>query len=90
MKKYLIMTLTALVLALMPARAAIYIVGSGPFGNWNPANGVEMTHEGNGIYTLTMHINGTEWLSLPTNLQATGTTSMRTTVTVPTAMAARM
>ena len=61
MKKYLIMTLTALVLALMPARAAIYIVGSGPFGNWNPANGVEMTHEGNGIYTLTMHINGTEW-----------------------------
>ena len=61
MKKYLIMTLTALVLALMPARAAIYIVGSGPFGNWNPANGIGMTHEGNGIYTLTTHINGTEW-----------------------------
>ena len=51
----------ALVLALMPARAAIYIVGNAPFGDWNPAGGVEMTDQGNGIYTFSVNINGTVW-----------------------------
>ena len=51
----------ALVLAIMPAQAAIYIVGSGPFGGWDPAHGVEMTDMGNGIYTLTTDINETVW-----------------------------
>ncbi len=50
-----------LVLAIMPAQAAIYIVGSGPFGGWDPAHGVEMTDMGNGIYTLTTDINETVW-----------------------------
>ncbi len=40
------------------ANAAMYIVGSDPFGNWNPGNGVEMTLE-NGVYTYTTAINGT-------------------------------
>jgi len=35
------------------ANAAIYIVGSAPFGDWNPANGTEMTDNGDGTYTLT-------------------------------------
>ena len=51
----------AVVLALMPARAAIYMVGNIPFGNWNPANGVEMTNQGNGTYTYTVNVSGTVW-----------------------------
>ena len=50
-----------LVLATLPAQAAIYIVGSGPFGNWDPAHGIEMTDQGNGIYTLTININEIVW-----------------------------
>ena len=50
-----------LVLATLPARAAMYMVGNHPFGDWNPGNGVEMTNEGNGTYTLTAAINGTVW-----------------------------
>ena len=61
MKKYFLWTVMALVLAIMPAQAAIYIVGSGPLGGWNPAHGVEMTDMGNGIYTLTTDINETVW-----------------------------
>ena len=61
MKKYFLWTAMALVLAIMPAQAAIYIVGSGPFGGWDPAHGVEMTDMGNGIYTLTTDINETVW-----------------------------
>ena len=54
MNKYYLLTIMAVVLALMPARAAIYMVGNIPFGNWNPANGVEMTNQGNGTYTYTV------------------------------------
>ena len=61
MKKYYLLTIMALVLAFMPAQAAIYMVGNHPFGDWNPGNGVEMTDEGNGIYTLTTNISGTVW-----------------------------
>ena len=41
------------------ANAAMYIVGSNPFGNWNPGNGVEMTDNGDGTYTYTATISGT-------------------------------
>ena len=51
----------ALVLTVLPARAAIYMVGNTPFGDWNPGNGVEMTDQGNGIYSHTATINGTVW-----------------------------
>ena len=61
MKKHYLLTVMALVLALLPARAAIYMVGNTPFGNWNPSNGVEMTEGANGVYTLTVNINGTVW-----------------------------
>ena len=50
-----------LVLAFLPAQGAIYMVGNTPFGNWNPAGGIEMTHNGNGLYTLTANVNGTVW-----------------------------
>ncbi len=61
MNKYYLMTITALVLALMPARAAIYMVGNTPFGDWNPGAGIEMDDQGNGIYTLTATVGGTVW-----------------------------
>lgn len=61
MKKYYLMTIMALVLAIVPAQAAIYMVGNTPFGDWNPGNGVAMTEQGNGIYTLTTTINGSVW-----------------------------
>lgn len=61
MKKYYIFTIMALVLAILPVRAAIYMVGNAPFGNWNPSSGVTMTEQGDGIYTYTANINGTVW-----------------------------
>ena len=61
MKKYYFLAIMALVLAILPVRAAIYVVGNDPFGNWNPAGGVEMTDQGNGTYSLTVNINGTVW-----------------------------
>jgi len=53
--------LTALVLSVMSANAAIYIVGNDPFGGWDPANGVEMTAVGDGTYTYTATISGSVW-----------------------------
>lgn len=61
MMKHLLLTVIALVLAVMPAQAAIYMVGNHPFGDWSPGNGIEMTHQGNGIYTFTAHIGNTVW-----------------------------
>ena len=63
MKKhyYSLLTMMALVLTFTPARAAIYMVGNTPFGNWNPGNGVEMANQGNGTYTFTTSISGTVW-----------------------------
>ena len=61
MKKHSLMTIMALVLAILPAQAAIYMVGNTPFGDWNPGRGVEMTDRGNGTYTLTANISGTVW-----------------------------
>jgi spore coat protein CotH len=55
------MSIMALVLAVVPAQAAIYMVGNTPFGDWNPGNGVQMTDQGNGIHTLTVNISGTVW-----------------------------
>ena len=37
------------------------MVGNNPFGDWNPGQGVEMTDQGNGTYTLTVSISGTVW-----------------------------
>lgn len=61
MKKHYLLTIMALVLAIMPAWGAMYMVGNAPFGDWNPGNGVEMTDQGNGTYTFTTSISGTVW-----------------------------
>ena len=60
-KYYCLLSILVLVLAAMPARAAIYMVGNHPFGDWNPGRGAEMTDLGNGTYTLTANISGTVW-----------------------------
>ncbi|MBQ6167815.1 MAG: starch-binding protein [Muribaculaceae bacterium] len=53
--------LIALVVSLMTlqAGAAMYIVGSGPFGEWQLAEGVQMADQGNGTYSYSVAINGT-------------------------------
>ena len=61
MKKYFLLLTLALVLAILPAQAAIYMVGNNPFGNWDPGNGVQMRDMGNGSYTLTVNVSGTVW-----------------------------
>jgi len=44
----------SLMLALvgLNANAAMYIVGSNPFGNWDPSKGLEMTQQADGTYSL--------------------------------------
>jgi len=74
MNKYYIMTIMALVLAFMPARAVMYMVGNTPFGDWNPGNGVEMTDTGNGTYTYTTSINGTVWFVFADGLDSNWST----------------
>jgi len=54
-------SLLMLVLSWLSAQGAIYIVGNDPFGNWNPAGGVEMNDGGSGVYTHTVAIDGTVW-----------------------------
>ncbi len=41
----------------LQASAAMYIVGDGPFGGWNPAGGVSMTAKTGGTYTYTVTIS---------------------------------
>ena len=40
---------------------AMYIVGSNPFGDWHTNQGLEMTDNGDGTYTLTAELSGTIW-----------------------------
>ena len=50
----------ALVVSLLTLQvgAAMYIVGDGPFGGWNPAGGVTMTGRPDGTYTYTATVSG--------------------------------
>lgn len=57
----------------LKANAAMYIVGNNPFGNWHTYDGVEMTDNGNGVYTyVTDQIGGTVWFVFADGL-TTGT-----------------
>ena len=59
MRKLTLILSLLIALVGLQANAAMYIVGSGPFGNWNPGAGVEMTNNGDGTYSYTATINGT-------------------------------
>ena len=52
------------------SQAAYYIVGSAPFGDWNPADGMELTANSDGSYSCTATINGTIWFVFSDGLDA--------------------
>ena len=60
MKKFFTLFAMMVMLALN-SQAAYYIVGNTPFGNWNPAAGVEMTQNSDGTYSYTATISGAVW-----------------------------
>ena len=54
MKKiYTFLVMVMMAMMSLSANAAMYIVGSNPFGNWNPGGGVAMTQGSDGLYTYT-------------------------------------
>ena len=60
MKKFITLFAMMVMLA-FSSQAAYYIVGNVPFGNWNPAAGVEMTANNDGTYSYTAAISGSIW-----------------------------
>jgi len=69
MKK--IFTLFAMTVMLaFSSQAAYYIVGNAPFGDWNPAAGVEMTQQADGTYTYKATISGSVWFVFASGLDA--------------------
>ena len=69
MKKFFTF-LTLMLMLSFTSQAAYYIVGNDPFGNWDPANGVEMTANADGTYSYTAVINGSVWFVLADGLDA--------------------
>ena len=62
----------ALVVSLLTlqASAAMYIVGSGPFGDWNPGGGVQMNAKTGGTYDYTVTISGSVYFVFADGLSA--------------------
>ena len=54
----------------LSSQAAYYIVGNVPFGNWDPAAGVEMTQNTDGSYSYTATISGSVWFVFASGLDA--------------------
>ncbi len=69
MKKFFTF-LTLMLMLSFTSQAAYYIVGNDPFGNWDPANGVEMVPNADGTYSYTAVINGSVWFVLADGLDA--------------------
>ena len=73
MKKLTLILSMMLALIGFNANAAMYIVGNNPFGDWHTYAGVEMTDNGNGVYTyVTDQIGSTVWFVFADSL-TTGT-----------------
>ena len=59
MKRVTLVLSMLIALVGLNANAAIYLVGSEPFGHgWDPSNGVEMTDNGDGTYSFTATVDG--------------------------------
>ena len=69
MKKFFTF-LTMVFMLSFTSQAAYYIVGNDPFGNWDPANGVEMTQNPDGTYGYKAVINGSVWFVFSDGLDA--------------------
>ena len=71
MKKLTLIALVMMAFIGINANAAIYLVGNAPFGNgWDPSNGVEMTDNGDGIYTYTATVSGSVWFCFADGLDS--------------------
>jgi hypothetical protein len=72
MKK--VFTLFTMVMMLaFSSQASYYLVGEAPFGNgWDPSNGLEMTANADGTYSVTGTVNGTIYFVLADNLASPG------------------
>ena len=69
MKKIFTLFVMVVMLA-FTSQAAYYIVGNVPFGNWDPAAGVEMTQNTDGSYSYTATISGSVWFVFASGLDA--------------------
>lgn len=69
MKKILTLFVMVVMLA-FSSKAAYYMVGNAPFGDWNPGAGVEMTQNSDGTYSYTATISGSVWFVFASGLSA--------------------
>ena len=69
-----ILTLLSMIVTLaLSSQANYYLVGQAPFGNgWEPSNGLEMTRNDDGTYSVKGTIMGTIYFFLADNLAAPG------------------
>ena len=70
MTKSIQIAILLLLTTVFPSRAAFYIVGNIPFGDWNPAAGVEMTDNGDGTYSYVAAIDNTVWFVFANGLNS--------------------
>lgn len=72
MKKFFTL-FSMLVMFAFSSQASYYLVGEEPFGNgWDPSNGLEMTDNGNGTYSVRGVVNRTIYFVLADDLAAPG------------------
>ena len=69
MKKVFTLLTMTMMLA-FSSQAAYYIVGSDPFGNWDPGNGVEMNANSDGTYSYSATISGTIYFVFASGLDS--------------------
>ena len=74
MKKSITLFLALVVsLLTLQAGAQMYIVGSAPFGDWNPAGGVRMNAKSDGTYNYTTTISGEVYFVFADGLASSST-----------------
>ena len=69
MKK--IFTLIAMTALALSMQAGIYIVGGDPFGGWNTSDGMAMNDNGDGTFSVTVTLSGTNWFVFADGLTET-------------------
>ena len=69
MKK--IFTLIAMAALALSMQAGIYIVGGDPFGGWNTSDGMAMNDNGDGTFSVTVTLSGTNWFVFADGLTET-------------------